>query len=146
MDAKHGLKPSDQGLIAMLRERGISHQVLLTKLDSVFIKGSMKKSRGFHPGRLGDLEDARELLKKRLGEVPSGPGGLDDILACCTKMPNTALRTRSLGLDPVRYAVLVAAGLDPPQSDVPSQYGKPGKQQDSKGGPERMVLRKMVSK
>lgn len=84
-------------MLALLRRDSIPHQVLLSKVDR------LKGPEGTLQER---LEELRALVQPR---DRSGLEGLGEIL--CTSALREK-RRRPAGIDAVRWAVLVAAGLD----------------------------------
>jgi GTP-binding protein len=118
LDAEHGIKEKDRSLLATLRLAGVSHQVILSKMDKVYIPGGKKEVRNASkPGqnikRRGSTQKIREMMEDIKEDInpPVGGGALGEILACSS---DTLVNGKRLGLDHVRYAVLKAAGLDKP--------------------------------
>ncbi|KAF1829144.1 P-loop containing nucleoside triphosphate hydrolase protein [Decorospora gaudefroyi] len=117
INAEHGIKDKDRSLLASLRLAGVSHQVILSKMDKVYIPKS-KLIRRFGgnndlrtPKPKGTPEELRQVMEKIKEEIqpPVGGGALGEILAV------SAMTTRDgkgLGIDHLRYAVLKAVGLD----------------------------------
>ena len=121
IDAEVGLKKNDIEMLALLRHQGISHQVILGKVDRVLMMEPNKKgSRKKVP--LGSLEAhlriAAEHLAKKAdmimataqpkGEV--GPGALGEILCIASGDPQQ--ERHSLGIHALRWAILQATGLN----------------------------------
>lgn len=110
LDAEHGIKDKDRSLLASLRLAGVSHQVILSKMDKIYVpavqnkKSNKVKSRGTVDALRKKMEGLREDINP-----PVGGGALGEILACSSE---TLVDGRKLGLDHVRYAVLKAAGLE----------------------------------
>jgi GTP-binding protein len=113
LDTEHGIKDKDRSLLASLRLAGVSHQVILSKMDKLFIpkegfandkSGSKVKSKG----SLAALRATMETMRPELNP-PVGGGALGEILACSSA---TLVGKKRLGIDHVRYAVLKAVGLD----------------------------------
>ena len=113
IDPSHGLKRHDRDILAILRERAISHQIIGTKLDNMLVRGGLGKSRGFHRQRLDDLIQKRDRIRESIvSDIPSGPGALDDMLFCCVHPKEPLLK--GMGVDHIQWAILRAAGLEPP--------------------------------
>lgn len=113
IDPSHGLKAHDKDILSILRERAISHQVIGTKLDAVLVKGGHNKFRGYNQSRLDDLIEKRDKIRENIvSEIPSGPGALDDFLFCSVQKKEPLLN--KMGVDHIRWAILRAAGLEPP--------------------------------
>ncbi|EER44038.1 GTP-binding protein [Histoplasma capsulatum H143] len=56
LDSHHGIKPADAAILSLLRSAAVPHQVILSKADSVLIKGGLKKgARGLRPERIKEL-------------------------------------------------------------------------------------------
>lgn len=112
IDPKHSVKETDVELLTLLRTLAVPHQVILTKADMLLIKGGKGKSRGFNQNRLNEFLTKRNHIRNKIDNlVPEGPGMLRDFLAVSAKFSRTD-RTATLGLDPLRWAILRAAGLD----------------------------------
>ena len=113
LDAEHGIKDKDRSLLASLRLAGVNHQVILSKLDKLYIpKGRFAANphQRPNPKPKGTLEAVRKMMKdlKPALNPPVGGGALGEILACSSE---TIVDKKRVGLDHVRYAVLKAVGL-----------------------------------
>ncbi|KAJ5032146.1 hypothetical protein J3E74DRAFT_400657 [Bipolaris maydis] len=105
-----------RSLLASLRLAGVSHQVILSKLDKLYIPNAKdikrfdgKSARRLAPkGTPGDLRKAMEKLKNEI-QPPVGGGALGEILGVSAE---TLVDGKRLGIDHVRFAILKAAGLD----------------------------------
>ncbi|KAH6378577.1 hypothetical protein HBI34_018530 [Parastagonospora nodorum] len=116
LDAEHGIKDKDRSLLASLRLAGVSHQVILSKLDKLYIPPGRFATENQHkqrpnPKPKGTLEAVRKMMEdlKPIINPPVGGGALGEILACSSE---TMVDSKRLGLDHVRYAVLKAVGLE----------------------------------
>lgn len=116
LDAQHGIKDKDRSLLASLRLAGVSHQIILSKLDKLYIPNAkeIKHYNGKPMDKLkpkGTKEGLRKAMEKLKLEIkpPTGGGALGEILGCSAE---TMVDGKRLGVDHVRYAVLKAAGLD----------------------------------
>jgi GTP-binding protein len=116
IDAEHGIKDKDRSLLASLRLAGVSHQVILSKLDKLYIPDAKEIRR--HDGKAlrrlapkGTAEDLRKAMEKLKNDIqpPVGGGALGEILGVSAE---TLVEGKRLGIDHVRYAVLKAVGLD----------------------------------
>lgn len=116
LDVQHGIKDKDRSLLASLRLAGVSHQVILSKLDKMYIPKAKEIKQ--HDGKAiakvkskGTLEELRKVMEKLKGEIKPqyGGGALGEILCCSAE---TLVDGKRLGIDHVRYAILKAAGLD----------------------------------
>lgn len=115
VDAEHGLKDKDRSLLASLRLAGVSHQVVLSKIDKLYIPqtSGAKRSVGRGLKKLapkGSPELVRAEMEKLKPEIqPGGGGALGEILAVSAE---TVVGSSRLGIDDLRYAVLKAVGLE----------------------------------
>ena len=116
LDASHGIKDKDRSVLASLRLAGVSHQVVLSKLDKLYIPpvGEVRRFDGRAMAKLrahGSVEGLREKMQGLLKDIrpPVGGGALGEILACSSEVKVEGER---LGIDDVRFAVLKAVGLD----------------------------------
>ncbi|KAI8935167.1 hypothetical protein NX059_007760 [Plenodomus lindquistii] len=116
LDAQHGIKDKDRSLLASLRLAGVSHQIILSKMDKLYIPKAkeIKHFNGKSMDKLkpkGTVQGLREAMEKLKVEIkpPVGGGALGEILACSAE---TVVDGKRLGIDHVRYAVLKAAGLE----------------------------------
>ncbi|KAI4638466.1 hypothetical protein J4E93_010020 [Alternaria ventricosa] len=116
IDAEHGIKDKDRSLLASLRLAGVSHQVILSKLDKLYIPAAKEIKR--HDGKVlrrlspkGSPEELRKAMEKLKYDIqpPVGGGALGEILGVSAE---TLVEGKRLGVDHVRFAVLKAAGLD----------------------------------
>ncbi|KAJ4371238.1 hypothetical protein N0V83_004455 [Neocucurbitaria cava] len=116
LDAEHGIKDKDRSLLASLRLAGVSHQVILSKVDKLYIPKTKEVKR--HDGKKlsklkskGSPEALRKEMEKLKSEVqpPVGGGALGEILACSAE---TLVDGKRLGIDHLRYAILKAVGLE----------------------------------
>ncbi|KAH7093190.1 P-loop containing nucleoside triphosphate hydrolase protein [Paraphoma chrysanthemicola] len=129
LDAEHGIKDKDRSLLASLRLVGVSHQVILSKMDKLYIPKATdikhfdkKKGVRLKPqGKVETLHAAMEKLKPEI-KPPVGGGALGELLACSSEI---VVDKRRLGIDHVRYAVLKAVGLDV----APASWSRPEKHQ-----------------
>lgn len=116
LDAQHGIKDKDRSLLASLRLAGVSHQVILSKMDKLYIPKA-KEVRRFDGKAIsklkskGTIEGLRKVMQEIKAEIqpPYGGGALGEILGCSSE---TLVDGKRLGIECVRYAVLKAAGLD----------------------------------
>jgi GTP-binding protein len=122
IDAVHGVKDIDIQLLEMLRQRAISHQVIVSKVDKVLIpvksgeshKAMVKKGvTGENVDRLRKLlEELKPIVQPPVieGQGTQGPGALGEILTCSAE---TFVKGGTpLGVSAIRWAVLAATGFD----------------------------------
>ena len=115
LDAEHGVKDKDRDILAALRLAGVSHQVILSKMDKLYIpkaddvkhvgKGAKAKSKGSVAAFRARMQDLLPDIKPAVG----GGAALGEILACSNKV---VVEGKRLGVEDVRYAVLKAVGLE----------------------------------
>jgi GTP-binding protein len=110
IDALHGIKSADERMIDLLRETGISYQIIVSKADRLLDTG-----QGAANAR---LQAFFELLRSQIVQPIGGTGvaGLGEILAVGElgeeKKSTAKKESQMLGVEGVRWAVLVAAGLE----------------------------------
>jgi GTP-binding protein len=116
LDADHGIKDKDRSLLASLRLAGVSHQVVLSKMDKLYIpKGTdikqLQNKKSYKIKAKGTVEALRQEMEKLKPEIkpPHGGGALGEILACSSE---TLVNGKRLGIDHVRFAILKAVGLE----------------------------------
>jgi GTP-binding protein len=116
VDAEHGLKDKDRSLLASLRLAGVPHQVLLSKIDKVFIPKTKnlarvyrgeKESRSVAPkGSADDLRLKMVAIREEI-QPRVGGGALGELLGVSSEV---LVDGKRLGIDALRVAVLRAAG------------------------------------
>lgn len=118
VDASHGIKDKDRSLLATLRLAGIPHQVLLSKVDKIYVPVSRSLAKYNRPNAmtsalrsLGSVEDVRKIMGDVRKEIqpPVGGGALGELLAVSSEVLADG---KGLGIDSVRVAVLRAAGVN----------------------------------
>ncbi|KAF1957078.1 GTP-binding protein engB, partial [Byssothecium circinans] len=117
IDAEHGVKSKDQTLLASLRLGGIPHQVVLSKLDKIYLPPArtmrthdgtlLTKAKARAKGSVNSLRLTMARIREQI-QPPSGAGALGELLGCSASI---VVDGRFLGIDAVRFAVLQAAGL-----------------------------------
>ncbi|KAF2635440.1 P-loop containing nucleoside triphosphate hydrolase protein [Massarina eburnea CBS 473.64] len=113
VDAEHGIKDKDTALLDSLRLGGISHQIVLSKLDRIFIpppKNTLKNVSGKSLKPKGTIADLTLAMTKIRAVVqPSnGAGALGEMLGCSA---DVLIDGKLMGIDAVRFAVVQAAGV-----------------------------------
>ncbi|KAF2003600.1 hypothetical protein P154DRAFT_428323 [Amniculicola lignicola CBS 123094] len=119
IDAKAGLKDKDLALLATLRLRNVPHQVILSKLDRIYVPtpapGSIirhitphKPSVVLQPkGSISELNIAMGDIRDKI-QPSAGYGAIGELLSFSSEVE---VDGRNLGLAAVRYAVLTAAEI-----------------------------------
>jgi GTP-binding protein len=112
VDAQHGIKDKDRSLLASLRLAGVSHQVILSKLDRVYLPTADSLTHYFTKRELQPTGSKDDLNKKMLEikeEIQPQRGGsaLGELLACSAEI---LVDGRLLGIDSIRFAMLQAVG------------------------------------
>ena len=109
IDPHHGLKATDKDLLNFLRQKGISHQVILSKVDRIMFPNSklLPKHRWKNNARrlIGIFENIRKEIQPAKCEYPVALG---ELIACST--PKSGIGER-IGINNLRWAILAAAGL-----------------------------------
>jgi len=110
VDAEHGVKVSDRQLLALFREQGVPHQVVLAKVDRVLFQGSRQPSQGALETRFSELRRTVEEVKDVLQpDSEDDEGAVGELIACSSEK---WVGGKRLGVDAVRFAMLQAAGLE----------------------------------
>ncbi len=110
VDALHGLKESDEELIAQLRQNGVSHQIILSKVDRVLMPRPKASLKSQLESSIGNLEKIYQNVRVRIqpGKL-DGPEALGEIISCSTE--KSLEQGKRPGINQVRWAVLTATGL-----------------------------------
>ena len=115
IDAHHGMKEKDRSLLASLRLGGIPHQVVLSKLDKIYIPDArnIKRFDGKRLDKLkqkGSPESVRKIMEELREEIQPVHGGaaIGEILGCSSEV---LVDGKRLGIDAVRFAMLQAIGF-----------------------------------
>ncbi|MCJ1414191.1 GTP-binding protein [Xylographa parallela] len=131
VDSLHGLKKSDETILALFRHNAIPHQVVLSKVDRILLPNS--KSKSISEEKLAEhameLQRIVEKIRKQIQPKNDGPPALGEILTCSAdnqrwKALSSEPKGR-LGISALRWAVLAATGLDQKTSDVEVQQSLP---------------------
>lgn len=111
IDAQHGVKRSDEALLAQLRRNGISHQIILSKVDRVLLPGPKTPSEAKLQTHIRELDRVYQDVRAKIqpGKF-DGPEALGEIISCSAE--KSLERGRRPGMNQVRWAVLAATGLN----------------------------------
>ncbi|KAL4965025.1 translation initiation/elongation factor MRX8 [Aspergillus stella-maris] len=112
IDSSHGLKKTDMDILHFFRQNAIPHQIILSKVDKILSKNTLKPHSIPSPQRLAYLRSILEELRPVIQPIGrnEGPGALGEILTCSA---DTSLGNGEfLGVAAVRWAIASAAGLD----------------------------------
>jgi GTP-binding protein len=114
LDVQHGMKDKDRSILASLRLGGISHQIILSKLDKIYLpkEAPMRRVDGKPISRPNGYKDEfQHIVGMIRNEIqPSiGGGALGEILGCSTEV---LVHNQRLGIDAIRFAILQAAGIE----------------------------------
>ena len=113
VDAEHGLKQSDITVLAHLRRQGISHQVILSKVDKLLLDGSKIPGPQKLSNRLEKLQGLCNKMRSRLDEeAGDGRQAMIDILCCSSEHSFQESGHRKIGIDEIRWAALNACGME----------------------------------
>jgi GTP-binding protein len=124
IDASHGVKDSDRSLMSSLRLAGVPHQVILSKVDRVYLPKGRDITRFDNKAKnslkpFGSVETISKKMEEVKAEIkpPKGAGALGELLSVSAEV---LVGGRKLGIDAVRVAVLQAAGVqfDPKKGKV----------------------------
>ncbi|MCJ1350110.1 MAG: GTP-binding protein [Icmadophila ericetorum] len=112
IDTLHGLKRSDETMLRMFRENAVPHQVLLSKVDTVF--GSKHNTGGVIERKFAIKANMVEERVRGLREIiqpkhNDGAGALGEIIAFSTV--NLLCSGKNVGISQIRWAILAATGL-----------------------------------
>ncbi|KAJ4991940.1 ribosome biogenesis GTP-binding protein YsxC [Stagonosporopsis vannaccii] len=113
VDAEHGLKDKDRSILASLRLAGVSHQLVLSKADKLYVPPAddvRRVSKGAKVKSKGGVEGLRARMRDLLPDIRPLHGGaaLGEILACSS---DVLVDGKRMGVEHVRFAVLRAVGL-----------------------------------
>ncbi|KAL4942671.1 hypothetical protein BDV06DRAFT_157965 [Aspergillus oleicola] len=112
IDSAHGIKRTDFDILSLFRENAIPHQIILSKVDKLLSKKTLKPSSVPSAQKLSELRTTLENLRPLIQPIGrnEGPGALGEILTCSA---DTSLGNGEfLGVSAVRWAIVSAAGLD----------------------------------
>ncbi|MCJ1401510.1 GTP-binding protein [Xylographa trunciseda] len=131
VDPLHGLKESDELILALFRHNAIPHQVVLSKVDRILLPSS--RSNSITEEKLAEnIVELQRIVEKiwiQIQPKNDGPPALGEILTCSAD--NKKWRTLStepkgrLGISALRWAVLAATGLHRMASEVEVQQSLP---------------------
>ncbi len=122
VDAEHGVKASDEQLLAMFRHNAIPHQVILSKIDKILLPGSKYPSQEGLVRRFSELRDTLEKVRDVVQpQDRDGPPALGEILTCSAE--KSLERGTKLGVSGIRWAILSAVGLEDPRKVLPTLQG-----------------------
>ncbi|KAI9745518.1 MAG: hypothetical protein M1818_001052 [Claussenomyces sp. TS43310] len=112
VDAAHGIKTSDEQLLALFRQNGVPHQIILLKVDRVLFPNSRTPSERALEARFAELRRTIEAVHTVVQpSLEDESAALGEIIACSTE-GGAGLGGKKMGIDAVRHAMLQAAGLE----------------------------------
>lgn len=114
VDAEHGLKQSDISLLVHLRKQGISHQIVLSKVDKLLYPHTKPPGPQALHNRLLSLRELCGNIRQTLNEaVEGGRDTMDDILCCSAeKTLDDRGRNTRIGINEIRWSAMSACGLE----------------------------------
>ena len=113
VDASHGLKRSDITVLTHLRRKGISHQIVLSKVDKLLYDGNKLPSQPKLKNRTQKLSELCGQIRQRLdSDAGDGRQSVGDILSCSAEKTLEGRGHRKIGIDEVRWAALSACGME----------------------------------
>ena len=114
----HGLKQSDEQILKLFRHNAVPHQVILSKVDRVLLPKSTKKNiaQDKFKVNVASLKAIVQRIRETIQPKNDGPPALGEILTVSAdneRWKALSPKTKGkLGIDAVRWAVLVATGLN----------------------------------
>ncbi|KAF2156399.1 hypothetical protein K461DRAFT_275507 [Myriangium duriaei CBS 260.36] len=114
IDAEHGPKSQDLAILKHLAEKGISHQVLLSKVDKIVHPKLKEPSAKAMSQGLEELNRVIDGLHKQLNFDGVRSASLGDILSCSAEkmLEEHGEKRDRIGIDAIRWAMLSACGLE----------------------------------
>jgi len=114
IDAEHGLKKSDKSILEFLAQNGISHQVLLSKVDKILHPRAKMLSPKQLSNRLEKLRGVLEGLQEELKFGKNMTKSVGDIISCSgvKELDEYGIGKGKIGIDAIRWAMLSACGLE----------------------------------
>lgn len=110
IDSEHGVKKSDQQLLAVIRHLGIPFQVILSKADKIVYQPQGSPRTEAMDIQLSELRRIMESVKEWVQPNSEDDGGaVGEVIACSSA---TWIDGKRMGIDAVRFAMLRAAGLE----------------------------------
>lgn len=111
IDARHGLKESDEVLLTELRRNAVSHQIILSKVDRILMPGPKMPSGSRLHNNMRKLDEIYQKIRAQIQPGKrDGPEALGEIISCSTV--KSFPQGRKAGINQVRWAILAATGLD----------------------------------
>ena len=108
VDSLHGLKRSDEEILSLFRHNAISHQIILSKVDRILFPKSNPSVACMERNAPGLARICEEMKIKIQPGKGDGPEALGEITACSAE---ATLGGKKLGINEVRWAILVATGF-----------------------------------
>jgi GTP-binding protein len=110
IDSEHGLKNSDEQILALFRKQNIPHQVVFSKVDKLLFPSAVRMpSDGTLRIRMRELENRMKHAKEVIQpDQEDECAALGEIIACSSAFKVNGYK---VGIDLVRHAMLQAAGL-----------------------------------
>ena len=109
IDPHHGLKGTDKDLLHLLRQKGISHQVILSKVDRIMFPNSKLLTKHQWKNNTRGLVRMFDNIRKEIQPAKCEyPVALGELIACSAI--KSVLGER-IGINNLRRAILAAAGL-----------------------------------
>jgi GTP-binding protein len=110
IDAEHGIKASDQQLVALFKEHAVPYQLVLSKVDRVLFDRSRTPGPAALEARIQQLRRTMEEVKDVVQPDTEDDGGaVGEVIACSAEK---WIAGKQMGIDAVRFAMLQAAGLE----------------------------------
>ena len=120
MNPEHGLKGTDRDLLQLLRQHGVSHQVVLAKADVIVFHGA-KRLRKDHQlkNNCAHLDRIFERVRKEIQPADcEHPVALGELIACSAEK---SIHGERIGINNLRWAILAATGLSGTKNGPPTR-------------------------
>lgn len=117
VDVTQGIKGNDAAALKLMRERGVPHQIILTKADMLlfgFGRDSAKSPEKHNlQSRVDKLKKVQEAVHEHITKENDGQAALADVLTVSAgPQPGGKGAGPKVGVNGVRWAVLQAVGLE----------------------------------
>lgn len=110
VDAEHGVKTSDQQIVALFKEHSVPYQIVLSKADKVLFPGSRRPGPAAIAARIAELRRTMEIAKETIEPNPEDDvHGTGEVISCSSEK---WIDGKRMGIDALRFAMLQAAGLE----------------------------------
>jgi GTP-binding protein len=110
IDSEHGVKKTDEQLLALIKALGIPYQIILSKADKIVYQSQGSPRTEAMDLQLSELRRTMESMKEWVQPNSEDDGGaVGEVIACSS---TAWIDGKRMGIDAVRFAMLRAAGLE----------------------------------